>query len=58
MKKKAKTLVLKRETLRALDMAEVRGGTLNTYTCATWVCEPVDPNTRYRLPKLPAEWTK
>ncbi len=57
MKKRKKALVLKRETLRALEMAEVRGGT-NTLICATNVCEPVDPNTKYRLPKLPAQWTE
>lgn len=57
MEKKKKALVLKRETLCALDMAKVRGGT-NTLICATNVCEPADPNTRYRLPKLPAQWTE
>ena len=66
MKKQTKALTLNRETLRTLDVAGVRGGTIIpidynlTQGCATQGCpssfcipqEPVDPNQRFRLPQI------
>ena len=64
MKKQTKALVLNRETLRKLDLASVRGGVevevdkidFNlTQGCVSNLCipqEPVDPNAKYRLPKI------
>ena len=39
MKKKTKKLVLAKETVRALELAGVQGGTWGpSWACATWGC--------------------